>query len=102
MTTKTPTIPAPVHAGAGWLDTVNDGWDARIDVDNLIAWHPYFSVPGQVYGYDGNAPLTVEERIRYGFEPGCPGVTYEQAKQRMAAYETLTAGWRALIEARRS
>lgn len=101
MTTETTTIPAAVHAGAGWLDIHHDGWDADLDPDDVIAWHPHDSILGRLYGYDGAAPLTIDERVRLGFMAAGPGLTEDEAKARMAEWEQLTAGWRALIEARR-
>lgn len=101
MTTKTPTIPAPVHAGAGWLDIHHPGWDERIDPDSVLAWHPHDSILGQMYGTDDKAPLNIDERVHLGFEAAGPGLTPDEAKARRAEYEQLTEGWRALIEARR-
>lgn len=102
MTTRTPIIPAPVHAGAGWLDIHHGAnWDKDIDPDSVLAWHPHDSVLGQLYGTDAVAPLNIDERVRYGFEAAGPGLTQAEAAERMAEYGRLTAGWRALIEARR-
>ncbi|MFF0821192.1 hypothetical protein ACFYUR_12475 [Micromonospora haikouensis] len=104
MTNTTTTPAAAVTAGAAWLDTHRPGWDRSVNPDAIEAWHPHNSVLGQVYGYDGAAPLTEQQRVDFGFviPNERPTGSWAEADARLAAYEPLSVAWTELVESRRA
>lgn len=114
----TGTIAERVAAGAAFLDAHDPGWDQRIDLGQLDLHSPCQCVLGQLaVGLSLWSDILTHFDLRRDWERGprpadtdlgfnafdSDGDDEDAAlAQETEEYETLTAEWRALIEARRA
>lgn len=90
----------PAHAGAAWLDAEHPGWFWRIDLRTLDIGYPDYCILGQL-GIDDDIERAWLADHGFWTPVGDPDDDDNYAARELAAYDALTAQWRALILVRR-